>query len=177
VAALTVGKICMKTAGREAGRYCVVLKKIDNNFFLVTGPKVLNGVKKRRCNIDHLEPTEHSVKIEAEASDKAVIQAYEKAGLLKKLGLKKPSPEIVKEAGKPKKEIKPKEEVKKSEKKEEEKKPEKKEKVEEKEGKTITIKLPSLRKTKEPEKKKEVKTARRKIPKKVETKKKKAKKK
>ena len=147
----------MKTAGREAGRYCVVLKKLDSNFFLVTGPKVLNGVKRRRCNIDHLEPTEHSIKIEVEASDKAVIQAYEKDGLLKKLGFKKPSPEVVKEAGKLKKEIKPKEEVKKSEKKEEEKKTKKKEKIKEKEGKTITIKLPSLRKTKEPEKKKEEK--------------------
>jgi ribosomal protein L14E/L6E/L27E len=25
--ALEIGRVCMKTAGREAGRYCVVLKK------------------------------------------------------------------------------------------------------------------------------------------------------
>ena len=163
-----VGRICLKIAGREAGKYCVVVKKIDENFVLVTGPKSVTNVKRRRCNVDHLEPTEYSIKIEAEASDKAVIEAYEKAGLLKKLGLKKPSPEIVKEAEKklekPKKEVKPGEKA---------KKPEKKEKVEKKEKKkSITIKIPSFRKPKKPEVKKEVKKPKEKIPKKIEKKKK-----
>lgn len=159
MAALTVGRICMKIAGREAGRFCCVLKKIDDNFFLITGPKVLSGVKRRRCNVEHLEPTEYSVKIEAEASDKAVIEAYEKAGLLTKLGLKKPSPEIVKEVEK--KEEKPKEKEKKPEKKEE--KP--------KEGKKITIKLPTLKRAKKPEIKRKEKEEKKKPGKKIPAKK------
>lgn len=93
---LEVGRLCVKTAGREAGRYCVVLKNIDSNFVLVTGPQVLTGVKRRKCNIEHLEPTQYSLKIKEEASDKEVIEAYDKAGLISKLNLKKPSPEELK---------------------------------------------------------------------------------
>jgi large subunit ribosomal protein L14e len=98
VATLEVGRLCIKTAGREAGRYCVVLKSIDSNFVLVTGPRVLTGVKRRKCNIEHLEPTQYSLKIKEDASEKEVLEAYEKAGLIAKLNLKKPSPEELKEA-------------------------------------------------------------------------------
>jgi large subunit ribosomal protein L14e len=120
VATLEVGRLCIKTAGREAGRYCVVLKSIDSNFVLVTGPKVLTGVKRRKCNVEHLEPTQYSLKIKEDASEKEVIEAYDKAGLISKLNLKKPSPEELKEERgekkekvkeeKPQKEKKPKEE-------------------------------------------------------------------
>jgi large subunit ribosomal protein L14e len=98
VATLEVGRLCIKTAGREAGRYCVVLKSIDSNFVLVTGPRVLTGVKRRKCNVEHLEPTQYSLKIKEDASEKEVLEAYEKAGLIAKLNLKKPSPEELKEA-------------------------------------------------------------------------------
>jgi large subunit ribosomal protein L14e len=136
--ALEIGRVCMKTAGREAGRYCVVLKKIDDDFVFVTGPKVLTGVKRRRCNIEHLEPTQYKVTIKAEASEKDVIKAYEEVNLVKKFGLRKPSPEVVKEA----------------EKKVKKEKPKKKEKEEKKEDKGIKIKLkmPSLKKKEEPKK-------------------------
>ncbi len=103
MATLTVGRVAMKIAGREAGRYCTVLTKPKDNFVQITGPKVLTGVKRRRCNVEHLEPTQYKVDIKKEESDKTVIKALEKEGLLKKLGLKKPSPEVVKEAGKTKK--------------------------------------------------------------------------
>ncbi|MCD6402887.1 MAG: 50S ribosomal protein L14e [Candidatus Aenigmarchaeota archaeon] len=94
---LEVGRVCVKIAGREAGRYAVVIKKIDENFVLVTGPKVLTGVKRRRCNVEHLQPTPYKLQIKEDANDKEVLKAYEKAGLLTKLGLKKPSPEKIKE--------------------------------------------------------------------------------
>lgn len=85
------GRVCLKIAGREAGRYCVILKKMDENFVLVTGPKLLTGVKKRRCNIEHLEPTEHKVEVKEGAKEEDLIEAYEKAGLITKLNLKKPA--------------------------------------------------------------------------------------
>ena len=155
-ATLDVGRVCVKTAGREAGRYCVVLKKMDDNFVLITGPSLLTKVKRRRCNIDHLEPTPYLLKIKPEADDKEVIEAYQKEGLLTKLKLKKPSPEKLKGEKKP------------EEKKE---KPEKKE--EKKEGVTLKIKLPSIGK-KETAKKEEKKP--KKKEEKKETKKKEAKK-
>lgn len=88
---LNTGRVCLKVMGREAGRYCVILKKIDKAFVLVTGPKLLTGVKRRRANLDHLEPTQYKLEIKEDASDEEVIQAYEKAGLITKFKLKKPS--------------------------------------------------------------------------------------
>jgi large subunit ribosomal protein L14e len=80
--AIEIGKICVKVAGREAGRKCVIVDIIDENFVLVTGPKQLTGVKRRRSNIKHLEPTDKVVKIRRGASDEEVIKALEEAGLI-----------------------------------------------------------------------------------------------
>lgn len=96
---LDTGRVCVKTAGREAGRYCVIIKKMDDNFVLVTGPKVATKVKRRRCNLEHLEPLEDKVEIKAEASDEEVLKAYQKAGLFEKLKIEKPSAEKIAEAG------------------------------------------------------------------------------
>ena len=85
-----VGRMCMKVAGREAGKYCVVVKKLDDNFVLVTGPRSVTQVKRRKCNILHLEPLKESLKIKDDASDEEVIKAYEEASLFTKLDLPKP---------------------------------------------------------------------------------------
>ncbi|RLG97572.1 50S ribosomal protein L14e, partial [Candidatus Bathyarchaeota archaeon] len=55
--AVEVGRICVKIAGREDGRKCIVVDVIDKNFALITGPKQITGVKRRRVNINHIEPT------------------------------------------------------------------------------------------------------------------------
>jgi large subunit ribosomal protein L14e len=86
-----VGRMCLKVAGREAGKYCVVVKRIDDNFVLVTGPRSITQVKRRKCNITHLEPLKESIRISADASDEEVISAYEEASLFTKLDLHKPS--------------------------------------------------------------------------------------
>ncbi len=93
---IDVGRICLKTAGREAGRYCVVINKIDENFVMVTGPKSATNVKRRRCNILHLEPLEERIKIKADASDSEVIKEYEKSGIFSRFNIEKPSPEKIK---------------------------------------------------------------------------------
>jgi len=118
--ALDVGRVCMKIAGREAGKYCAVLKtekdKKNKAFVLITGPKLLTGVKRRRCNVEHLEPTAHKLEIKEEASEEEVIEAFKKAGLVAKLNLKLPSAAEIKAEKVKVKEKKPKE--KKAEKKE-----------------------------------------------------------
>ena len=76
-----VGRICVKIAGREAGRKCVIVDIIDDNFVLITGPKQLTGVKRRRVNIKHIEPTEYRINIRKGASDEEIIKAIEEAGL------------------------------------------------------------------------------------------------
>ncbi|RLG76687.1 MAG: 50S ribosomal protein L14e [Thermoprotei archaeon] len=80
--AIEVGRICVKTTGREAGRRCVIVDIIDENFVLVTGPKSVSGVKRRRCNINHLEPLDKKIDIPKGASDEEVVKALEAAGLI-----------------------------------------------------------------------------------------------
>lgn len=110
----------MKIAGREAGHYCIVLKKINDAFVMVTGPKLLTGVKRRKCNVEHLEPLPYTLEIKEDAAEEEVLVAFDKAGLITKLDLKRPSAAEVKaEKAKPVKEEKPKEKEKKEEKKEE----------------------------------------------------------
>jgi len=79
--AIEVGRICVKLMGREAGRKCVIVDIIDENFVLITGPKSLSGVKRRRVNINHIEPLDKKIDIPKGASDEEVLKALESAGL------------------------------------------------------------------------------------------------
>ncbi len=82
MAAIEVGRICVKTRGREAGRKCIIVDIIDENFVLITGPKDISGVKRRRANIDHIEVLDKKIDIEAGASDEEIKKKLEEAGLL-----------------------------------------------------------------------------------------------
>jgi large subunit ribosomal protein L14e len=80
--AVEVGRVCVKVAGRESGRKCVIVDVMDKSFVLVTGPKKVTGVKRRRVNINHVAPTEDTVQIKRGASDEEVTQMLEAAGKL-----------------------------------------------------------------------------------------------
>jgi len=67
-----VGRVCTKAKGKEAGEKCTVVEVIDENFVLVDGPKV----KRRRCNIRHLEPTAEKLSIKKGSSKKEVADAF-----------------------------------------------------------------------------------------------------
>jgi len=77
-----IGRICVKLRGREAGRKCVIVDIINENYVLITGPKQLTGVKRRRANVKHLEPTPHKITISKGANDDEVLKALENAGLM-----------------------------------------------------------------------------------------------
>ncbi len=77
-----IGRIVVKVAGREASRKCVIVGVVDKNFVVVTGPKSLTGVRRRRVNIAHLAFTPHKIEISENASDEEVLKALEKAGLI-----------------------------------------------------------------------------------------------
>ena len=78
--AIEVGRVCVKMAGRESGRKCVIVDVMDKSFVLVTGPKKVSGVKRRRVNINHVAPTEETIEIRRGASDEEVIQMIDAAG-------------------------------------------------------------------------------------------------
>ena len=63
--AIDVGRICIKTQGREKGNKCVIIDVIDRNFVVVTVPTV----KRRRVNMDHLMPLDETVDIQRNATD------------------------------------------------------------------------------------------------------------
>jgi large subunit ribosomal protein L14e len=83
--AIEVGRICVKITGREAGRKCIVVNIIDENFALITGPRKVSGIKRRRVNISHIEPTEVKIDIIREAADEEIVQALTKIGKLEEM--------------------------------------------------------------------------------------------
>ncbi len=88
--AIEVGRICVKLVGREAGRKCVIVDIADKSFVMITGPKSITGVKRRRANTNHLEPLNETVEIKRGASDEEV------AGILKSSGKLETMAQIVK---------------------------------------------------------------------------------
>lgn len=82
VKVLDVGRIVVKVLGREAGRKAVIVDIVDANYVVVTGPKSLTGVKRRRVNVNHIEPTDKKIEIKRGASDEEVLKALETAGLV-----------------------------------------------------------------------------------------------
>jgi large subunit ribosomal protein L14e len=76
-----VGRICVKTHGREAGKKCVVVERVDKNFVVISGPQEASGVRRRRSNVDHLNPTTKKVNIKAGADDSAIVKAIKEAKL------------------------------------------------------------------------------------------------
>lgn len=63
--AIEVGRVCIKTAGREAGEKCVIVEIIDEKFVEIVG----GSIKNRRCNIKHLEPTAQSLELKSDDAE------------------------------------------------------------------------------------------------------------
>ena len=71
-----VGRLCVKTAGRDAGRKCVVTDVINPHYVMIDGE-----TRRRKCNIAHLEPLATTIKIAKGASHEEVQKEFEKLGL------------------------------------------------------------------------------------------------
>ena len=83
---LEVGRLCVKLAGRDAGNYCVVVAKLDENYVLIDG-----DVRRRKCNIMHLHPQKKKLEIKENATTKEVEAAFKKEKLkISKSGYKQP---------------------------------------------------------------------------------------
>lgn len=80
MAVYDIGRVAVKTRGREAGLRCVVVDIIDRSFVLVDGPQV----RRKRCNVNHLIPVKDMVKIEKGADSDAVKSAISSAKLADK---------------------------------------------------------------------------------------------
>ena len=83
--AIEVGRICVKQSGRENGKKCVVIDVMDKSFVLVTGPKKITGIKRRRVNINHIMPLQDKIEVKRGASDEEVAQALEATGKVQEM--------------------------------------------------------------------------------------------
>ena len=47
------GRLCIKTAGRDAGMFCIIVQEIDSKLVMIDGE-----TRRRKCNVSHLEPND-----------------------------------------------------------------------------------------------------------------------
>ncbi|HLC72058.1 MAG TPA: 50S ribosomal protein L14e [Candidatus Nanoarchaeia archaeon] len=71
-----IGRLYVKIAGREAGKFCTVVDTIENQFVMIDGQ-----VRRKKCNLMHLEPLEKTVDLKKGASHTDVVKAFEKLGI------------------------------------------------------------------------------------------------
>jgi large subunit ribosomal protein L14e len=71
-----VGRVCVKLAGRDAGKKCVVVEVLDDKTVLVDGM-----TRRRKCNKVHLEPINQTLDISKGASHDSVAKAFKELGL------------------------------------------------------------------------------------------------
>jgi len=73
---IQVGRVCRIVRGKNAGRYCVIVEKIDKNFVKISG----EGIKARRININHIEPLPKVLKIKKSDTPKKITELLKKEG-------------------------------------------------------------------------------------------------
>ena len=83
--AIEVGRICVKQIGRENGKQCVIIDVMDKSFVIITGPKAVTGVKRKRANMSHIMPLQDKVELKKGASDEEVISTLTAAGKLEEM--------------------------------------------------------------------------------------------
>lgn len=72
----TIGRLCLKLAGRDAGRTCVIVDEIDAHSVLVDG-----NVRRRKVNVKHLDPLRDVLEIKQGASHEVIEKAFTQRGL------------------------------------------------------------------------------------------------
>ena len=58
-----IGRVCVKIAGRDAGKTAIVVDKISEEMVLIDG-----NVRRKKCNIKHLEPLKDVLNVKKGAS-------------------------------------------------------------------------------------------------------------
>lgn len=72
----SIGRVCIKLAGRDAGKTCVIIDIIDERTVLIDGQ-----TRRRKVNVLHLEPTKTVLKVSKGVSREDLVAALEKEGI------------------------------------------------------------------------------------------------
>lgn len=73
---IEIGRLCLKIAGREAGRKCIIIDIIDKNYVMIDGQ-----VRRKKCNIAHLEPLDKKIELKKNASHSEVVSEFKKLNI------------------------------------------------------------------------------------------------
>jgi large subunit ribosomal protein L14e len=73
---MEIGLICVKIAGRDSRKKCVIVDIIDEKYVLIDGE-----TRRRKCNTIHLEPLGKKIHISKGADSKEVIEAFKELGI------------------------------------------------------------------------------------------------
>ena len=71
-----VGRLCVKLAGRDAKGRCLIVDVLDNNFVMIDGQ-----VKRKRCNILHLEPTQMTIKLKKNSPHQEILKEFKQLNI------------------------------------------------------------------------------------------------
>ncbi len=71
-----IGRLVIKIAGRDAGTVGVVVDKVDDKTVLIDG-----NMRRKKCNIKHLEPLKDVLKVKKGASTADVHKLMSAAGV------------------------------------------------------------------------------------------------
>ena len=71
-----IGRLCLKTAGRDSNKMCVIVDVLDDNTVLIDGQ-----TRRRKCNVKHLEPLNKVIKIHKGVSHTDVKKAFSELGI------------------------------------------------------------------------------------------------
>ncbi len=73
---IEIGRLCVKIAGRDAGKKCVIVDILDDTFVLIDGE-----TRRRKCNILHVEPLNQKIEIKKNASHEDVSKSFKELGI------------------------------------------------------------------------------------------------
>ena len=82
---IEIGRVVVKIAGRDAGKKAVIVDILNDKYVLIDG-----DTRRRKCNILHIEPLNHVVKIENNANHEHVSKVLKELGLEARVTKPKP---------------------------------------------------------------------------------------
>lgn len=99
-----VGRVCIKTTGKEKGKVCVVVGDLEGNFVMVDGL-----VKRRRSNVAHLEALGMTIRVSKSMPKEDILKKLVEIHAIAEIPKKKEIKKSEKTEEKPKKAEKKKE--------------------------------------------------------------------
>ncbi len=73
---MKIGQLVIKLSGRDGGNFALVVDIIDDTYVLIDG-----NVRRKKCNLKHLEALDKVLKIKKKATTEEVKKALEAEGI------------------------------------------------------------------------------------------------